>query len=85
MRPVLHICFLLLTASVILVTRQMLKHLLAQEAPVEMGVELGGGYAFVAQHALYGTQVGTAFKQMGGKGVAQGGGEMCLVMPACAA
>ena len=39
-----------------------------------MGIYLGGPYALVAQHSLYGAQVGTAFEQFGGKGVSEGVG-----------
>ena len=48
--------------------------LLTQELAVDVGVELGGAYAFVAEHGLYGTEVGTALEEVGGKGVAQGVG-----------
>ena len=48
--------------------------LLAQELAVDVGVELGGAYAFVAEHGLYGSEVGTALEEVGGKGVAQGVG-----------
>lgn len=48
--------------------------LLAQELAVDVGVELGGAYAFVAEHGLYGTEVGTALEEVGGEGVAQGVG-----------
>ena len=34
------------------------------------GVDFGGGDDFVAQHGLYGPQVGAALEQMSGKGVA---------------
>ena len=36
-----------------------------------MGIELGGAEFFVAEHLLDGAQVGTAFKKMGSKGVAE--------------
>lgn len=41
---------------------------------VEVDVDLGCGYAFVAEHLLYGAQVGASFEQMGGEGVTQGVG-----------
>ena len=37
-----------------------------------MGVDFGGANAFMTQHALDGTQVGSAFQQVGGEGVAEG-------------
>ena len=40
--------------------------------PVEMGINLGGCDAFVSEHLLDGAQVGAAFYQVGGKGVAEG-------------
>ena len=46
----------------------------AQELAVDVGVELGGAYAFVAKHGLYGSEVGTALEEVGGEGVAQGVG-----------
>ncbi len=36
-----------------------------------MYVNLGGGYAFVAEHLLDSAQIGAPFKQMGGKGMSQ--------------
>lgn len=39
---------------------------------VYMGVYLSGSDAFVSEHALYGTQVGSSFQQMCGKGMAKG-------------
>ena len=37
----------------------------------EMGVDLGGGKAFVAQHFLHGAQIGTILHQLGGKAMAE--------------
>ena len=53
--------------------------LAAEEGAVEVGVELGGADAFVAQHHLYGAQVGAAFEQVGGEGVAEGVGRYVLL------
>ena len=36
---------------------------------VEVGVYFGGSDAFVAEHFLYGAEVGTAFHEVGGEGV----------------
>ena len=36
-----------------------------------MGVDLGGGEAFVTQHFLHGTEVGTVLHQFGGEAVAE--------------
>ena len=40
-------------------------------AGVDVGVDLGGEYAFVAEHLLYGAEVGSVFDQVGGEGVAE--------------
>jgi len=45
-----------------------------QVIPVQMGIYFRGGDAFVAEHFLYGAEVGAAFHEMGGKGVAEGVG-----------
>ena len=50
---------------------QVLLELFAQELAVDVGVELGGAYAFVAEHGLYGSEVSTALEEVGGEGVAQ--------------
>ena len=39
---------------------------------VEMGVDFGGGDAFVAQHLLYGTEIGAALHEVRGERVAEG-------------
>lgn len=43
----------------------------AQEFAVEMGIDFGGGDAFVSQHFLYGAQVGAALYQVGGERMAE--------------
>ncbi len=43
----------------------------AQVFPVEVGIYLGGGDAFVAKHFLYGTKVGSSFYEVGCKRVAE--------------
>lgn len=48
----------------------VLDDLLAQHLPVDVGVDLGGGDGFVSQHALDGSQIGSALEQMCGEGVA---------------
>ena len=45
---------------------------LAEVGAVYVHVDLGGVDALVAQHLLNGTQVGTAFEEMRGEGVAEG-------------
>ena len=57
-----------------MVARVVGEYLAAQQGIVEMYVDFGGGDAFVAEHLLYGTQVGASFEQVGGKTVAQGVG-----------
>ena len=44
----------------------------AQAGAVDVDIDFGRRDALMAQHLLDGTQVSTAFKQMGGKTVAQG-------------
>lgn len=44
----------------------------AEHLAVYMGIDFRRGNALVAQHALDGSQVGTSFQQVGGKGVAEG-------------
>ena len=53
-------------------------NLTAQEVLVEVEVDFGSGNAFVPQHLLYGTQVGTILEQVRGKGVSQGVGAHTL-------
>ena len=57
--------------SVTPVAWMVVEYLLAQARTVEMQVYLGRGYALVAEHLLYGAQVGP-FEQVCGEGVAQG-------------
>ena len=40
--------------------------------PVDMGVDLGGGDVGVSQEFLDDAEIGPAFKEVGGKGVAEG-------------
>ncbi len=58
--------------SVTPVAWMVVEYLLAQARTVEMQVYLGRGYALVAEHLLYGAQVGAPFEQVCGEGVAQG-------------
>ena len=44
-----------------------------------MCVYLGCRYFFMSKHTLDGSQVGSALKQMGGKGVTEGMGTYCFV------
>ena len=46
-------------------------HHLGQAVGGDVGVDLGGGDVGVAQQGLDDAQVGAAFQQMGGEGVAQ--------------
>lgn len=57
----------------------------AEHLAVYMGIDFRRGNALVAQHALDGSQVGTSFQQVGGKGVAEGVWTDVLVMPALSA
>jgi len=49
------------------ITRMVTNYLFTQPTSVNMSVNLSGRNLFMPQHALYGTQVGSAFKQMCGK------------------
>ena len=44
----------------------------AEEFSVDVGVDFGGSDGFVAEHFLDGPEVGTAFDEVGGEGVAEG-------------
>ena len=44
----------------------------AEASAVNVNVNFGGGNAFVSEHLLNGSQVGSTFKQVCGKGVSQG-------------
>ena len=54
------------------VTRMVLYDFAAEHLAVYVGIDFRRGNALVAQHALDGSQVGTSFQQVGGKGVAEG-------------
>jgi hypothetical protein len=45
---------------------------LPEKFAVEMGVDLGGGDTFMPQHFLDGPEVGAAFDEMSGEGMAKG-------------
>jgi hypothetical protein len=45
---------------------------LSEVIPVEVGVDLGGGDAFVSEHFLDGAQVGTTFDEMSSKTMPEG-------------
>ena len=52
---------------------------LAQTHTVDVCIDFGGGDTLVPKHHLYDTQIGAAFEQMGGKGVAKGVGAHVLL------
>ena len=54
------------------VAREVFEHLLTQKRIGQMHIDVGGGDGFVSKQLLDDTQVGSAFEQVGGKGVAQG-------------
>ena len=66
--------------AVLYIAGMMFYDFTAQSVPVNMCVNFCCSDRFVAQHTLYGAQVGSSFKQVGGKGMAEG--VMFLVMPA---
>jgi hypothetical protein len=43
-----------------------------EEFAVEVSIDLGSGNAFMAQHFLYGAEIGAAFHEMCGEGMAEG-------------
>ena len=49
----------------------MFEYLLAQETAINVRVDFSGAYLLMAQHGLDSAQVGTAFEQVSGKGMAQ--------------
>ena len=57
--------------SLVLVAWVVVDDLGTQPLGVDVGIYLGGAYVFVAEHALYDTQVGAALEQVGGKGVTE--------------
>ena len=63
-----------LVKTLFFVPRMMLDNLLAEHIPVDMGIDFGGPDAFVPQHGLDSTQVGSAFQEVGGERVAEGVG-----------
>ena len=63
-----------MSLSVLDVAGVVLQNLLPQVAAVQMHIDLCGAYVFVAEHGLYGAEVGAPLKQMGGKAVAEGVG-----------
>ena len=53
------------------VSRVMFNDFAPQSVSVHVGVNFGCSDAFMAQHALDGTQVGSAFQQVGGEGMSE--------------
>ena len=51
---------------------EVLQNLFAEEALIQVGIDFRRRDALVPQHHLYGSQVGAALQQVGGKGVAEG-------------
>ena len=49
----------------------MLDNFTSESVPVDMCIDFSGGDRFMSQHALDGPQIGAAFQQMGGEGVAE--------------
>ena len=60
--------------SVLDVAGVVFQDFLTQVAAVQMHVYFCGANVFVAEHGLYGTEVGASLQQMGGKAVAEGVG-----------
>lgn len=53
-------------------TRMVLLQHIAQVFPVQMGIDLGGGDAFVPEHFLHGHQVRAAFHEVRGERMPEG-------------
>lgn len=68
--------------AVLYIAGMMFYDFTAQSVPVNMCVNFCCSDRFVTQHTLYGAQVGASFKQVGGKGMAEGVRTDVLVMPA---
>ena len=49
----------------------MLDNFTSEHVPVDMRINFRGGDGFMSQHALNCPQIGAAFQQMGGKGMAE--------------
>ena len=45
----------------------VLQYLFAQAGGIQVDIDLGCGDALMAEHLLYGAQVGAPFKQVGGE------------------
>ena len=58
--------------AVLYIAGMMFYDFTAQSVPVNMCVNFCCSDRFVTQHTLYGAQVGASFKQVGGKGMAEG-------------
>ena len=63
-----------MSLSVLDVAGVVLQNFLSQVAAVQMHIDLCGANVFVAEHGLYGAEVGAPLQQMGGKAVAEGVG-----------
>ena len=55
-----------------IITRMVFQNLFAEELPVDMRIDFGGSNFLMSQHLLDGAQVGSAFQQVCGKGMAEG-------------
>ncbi len=58
--------------AVLYITGMVFYDFTTQSVPVDVCVNFCCSDGFVAQHALYGAQVGASFKQVSGKGMAEG-------------
>lgn len=47
-------------------------HYLGQMGAIYVHINFGSGNAFMPQHLLYGSKIGTIFEQMSGKGMPEG-------------
>ena len=57
--------------SIFNIARVMLYYFTPQHVPVDVGIYFGCGDFLVSQHFLDSEQVGAAFQQMGGEGMAE--------------
>ena len=58
--------------SIFYIARMVLYDFTSQHVPVDVCINFRSGDGLVSQHTLDGPQIGSAFQQVGGEGVAEG-------------
>ena len=64
--------FLLFSCFLFDISWMMLQNFLSKGSCIDVGIDFCCTDAFVSQHGLDGTQIGSAFEQRGGNGMSQG-------------